>query len=525
MEILDARGEEIVRVSAEWVYNEAIDLQGRRPVEETMRLCTAAFAAYRQYFATGDYEPMATFIRHVVEYRGEMGFRLTTPQRGMLAFKKALLPILETDVADPAMRLEIFLEVDRSYEHVLFDLSDKYQDKITQHLQLLARRAEEASQAKSEFLARMSHEMRAPLNAILGFCQLLSMPRLRSSTVEEIDEFLSTVRESAGVLSTLIDNILDLARIESGRMAVDALEIDLEKLVAGVAEICRADAEKRGVAFSYSIDGALPRYIRSDGRKLNQILMNLTGNAIKFTPEGNAVQLEIERAPRTEAEDRGEDRFLLIIRDQGVGISKPMQQAIFDELQQPDHAQGRPHRGIGLGLAIARRLAVLLGGEITLESEPGVGSTFTVALPLVEASAIVDARSEIDWERAPEWPNKVVVVVDDDENSRRLLEVLLEDLSVEVFGASTAAEGVDLVARNEPHLVFVDMHLPDFNGVELTQAIRATPGREKTPIVIISGDAREAAKTAAREMGIDDYLTKPVQLEALFGILEKYLGS
>jgi signal transduction histidine kinase len=519
LSILVSRGEEIVRTSAEWVYREAIDLQGKRPLEETMRLCTAAFTAYKAYVEHDDYEPMATFIRHVVEFRGEMMFRLSTPQRGMLAFKKAMLPILEEEIADAATRIEILLAIDEIYERVLFDLSDKYQDKATAHLLDLARQAKEASRAKSEFLAKMSHEIRTPLNAILGFCQLLNTAKLRSSSVEEIDEYLSTVRESARVLGTLIDNILDLAKIESGRMAVDLEEIDLERLITGVTEVCRAEALKKNIRFEYSLEASLPRYIRSDGRKLNQILMNLTGNAIKFTPPDHAVALTVSRGPNAA------QGILIKVRDEGIGIPKSMHAIIFDEFEQGDQLHGRTERGVGLGLAIARRLVELLGGEISLESAPGSGSTFTVTLPLIEASAIVDARSEIDWDRVPRWPSKVVVVVDDDENSRRLLAVLLEDLGIRAYGAATGSEGVDLVARIEPSLVLLDLHLPDFDGIRVTQAIRSTPGREKTPIAMISGDARASVKADAASVGIEDYITKPVQLKELFGVLEKHLRS
>jgi signal transduction histidine kinase/ActR/RegA family two-component response regulator len=517
--LLERYGETVIRTSAEWVTQEARDLQGKRPIEETERLCTAAFNAYKSYIRSGDYQPLETFIHHVVEMRGEMSFYLSTPQRGMLSFKKALLPILKAEIADIEERSEIIEAIDGAFELVLFDLSDKYQDKVIQNMRLLADRAEESSRAKSDFLARMSHEIRTPLNAILGFSQLLSSARLRTASIEEIDEYFSTIRESARVLDTLIDNILDLAKIESGRMAIDLEEIDLERLVEGVAEIGRAEASEKQVVFSRRIDPALPRYIRCDGRKLNQILMNLTTNAIKFTPREHAVQLSISHASTPSP------KLLIKVSDEGIGIPKDMQSVIFEAFEQGSTDRSRSQRGVGLGLAITHRLVELLGGWVSLESEPGFGSTFTVTLPLMEASAIVAARSEIDWGVTPRWPEKVVVVVDDDESSRRLLAVLLEDLGMSVHGASTGAEGVDLVARTDPSLVFVDIHLPDFDGIRVTEAIRTTPGRERTPIAIITGDATTTARSAAHDAGIVDYLTKPLQLKALFGVLQKHFGD
>jgi CheY-like chemotaxis protein len=201
-----------------------------------------------------------------------------------------------------------------------------------------------------------------------------------------------------------------------------------------------------------------------------------------------------------------------------------MQKIIFDPFEQGDVAM-RSHRGSGLGLAITRRLVELLGGEISLESAPGLGSTFQVELPLFEASAIVDARSELEWEYAPRFDGKVVVVIDDDHASLRLLAVLLEDLGVRAFEAPTGSAGVDLVARVDPHLVLLDVHLPDLDGIKVVRAIRSTPGRETTPITMVSGDALAGTKAAAKEAGADDYLTKPVQLKELLAILEKHLGD
>ncbi|MCP4362778.1 MAG: hypothetical protein GY796_32635, partial [Chloroflexi bacterium] len=244
-----------------------------------------------------------------------------------------------------------------------------------------------SNQAKSEFLANMSHELRTPLNAIVGFAQILSLKSREVSLPGEFRQFIDNIKLSGQALSELVNNVLDLSKIEAGKMSLSEEDINLKLLVQGIYHINKAQALTKEIDFSYHLASDLPTMIRSDRTKLNQILMNLVGNALKFTPEGKKVQLK--------AMIDG-DATLFQVADEGIGIPQQRHASIFEAFEQADAGITRRFGGTGLGLVITKTMVDLLGGEIRVESSPGEGSVFTVTVPLTESMASSVEQETID---------------------------------------------------------------------------------------------------------------------------------
>ncbi|MCP4120793.1 MAG: hypothetical protein GY751_03490, partial [Bacteroidetes bacterium] len=257
--------------------------------------------------------------------------------------------------------------------------------------------AEVANQAKSRFLANMSHEIRTPLNAIVGFSQILLLEAKTLSLPDDIQDYIHTIQQSGNNLSELINNVLDLAKIEAGKISLSMEVVNLKLLVLGAYHINKSAAHQKQINFTYNISPELPEFITSDRTKLNQILMNLLSNAIKFTPapersEGKKVVLRIKR----------EDSVLVFeVEDEGIGIPEKRQKAIFEAFEQADQSTSRRYGGTGLGLAITKQMVELLGGTINVKSErsDNGGSTFTVRIPLVEAPAEDLLQETLDWDK------------------------------------------------------------------------------------------------------------------------------
>lgn len=375
-----------------------------------------------------------------------------------------------------------------------------------------------ANRAKSEFLADMSHELRTPLNAVLGYVQLLR--RDRGLTERQLTR-LGTIEQSGRHLLTLINDLLDLAKIEARRFDLVAVEVDLGAFLRGIADIVRVRADERDLLFVFDPSDDLPASVRVDESRLRQILLNLLDNAVKFTNAGE-VRLRVRRLPNGDESEGIHLRFEVI--DTGVGIEAEDMGRLFRPFERVGDS-GRHVPGTGLGLAVSRQLAHLMGGEIHLESEPGKGSRFRLDLVVPAGGKPVPPR------RRPErdivgyaGPRRRLLVVDDVEANRLLLADLLSDLGFEIEEAVDGRDALERIAARRPDLVLMDVVMPVMDGIAAVHALRADRGLDDMPIMAVSASSTPDEKTATMTAGVDAFLFKPVERDALLGVIGARLG-
>jgi signal transduction histidine kinase/CheY-like chemotaxis protein len=361
--------------------------------------------------------------------------------------------------------------------------------------------AETASLAKSHFVTSINHELRSPLNAILGYAQLLERD---PSSLERRSDALRIIRRSGEHLAALVEGLLDISRIEAKRIDIYRDEVALPEFLAQLVDMFRLQAEDKGIGFVFDAPADLPARVHTDEHRLRQILINLLSNAIKFTPEGE-VTLRVRW--RTEIAE-----FEVI--DTGIGIAPADLDRVFEPLQRVKTTGAQP--GMGLGLTIAKVLTEIMGGEISVTSRPGLGSRFRVRLML--SSSTQSARPALSERRTTGYAGarRTVVVCDDDSIHGTLLSDLLTPLGFDVLLAADGPECLQIAARRAPDLFLIDLSMPGMNGWELARELRET--HALVPIVVISADGRELKQPPLEAAHHDDTLTKPVSLA---GLLER----
>jgi PAS domain S-box-containing protein len=387
----------------------------------------------------------------------------------------------------------------------------------TVELVLAKEQAETASRAKSRFLATMSHEIRTPMNAVLGFGQLLSR---ETAITPRGREWLEKLMRNGYHLLELITNVLEMSKIEAGRAELNAVGFDLPRLLADVEAMLRERFEVKGLSFQVTRSGALPRRVRSDAGKLRQILINLLGNAARFTDSGS-VTLEVEARA-----EEARHRVVFRVIDTGVGIGPRELDRVFEAFQQTDSGQ-RSQTGTGLGLAISRDFARLLGGDLSVESELGRGTTFELDIPL-EPDAGADVLPPRRRARAvgllPGRTPPRVLIVDDERDQRALLCDLLGALGVQTTEAADAQEALGAIATGAPDLVFMDVKMPGVDGVEATRRIRATEAGKRVPVVISSASVLHEERSHVLGTGANEFIPKPFREDEIWAAVERYLG-
>ncbi len=397
----------------------------------------------------------------------------------------------------------------------------------THDLQGALRAAEGAALAKSEFLANMSHEIRTPMTAILGYAELLQTSD--ASTIDR-DDYLRTIRRNGDHLLNIINDILDLSKIEAGKMTVELARCHVCQLVAEVASTLRVRATGKGIKLLVEHVFPLPQTIESDPLRLRQIVVNLVGNALKFTETG-AVRIRV----RCQSLDQGSPRIMLDVIDSGIGLSAPQIASLFTAFSQADGSTTRKYGGTGLGLAISKRLAEILGGDITVSSEPGVGSVFSVVLPtgsLVGVPILTDASSA-----APTAPAKAVapalaalsgriLLAEDGPDNQRLIGFLLRKAGAEVtiVGHGRLALEAFAAAREENRpfdLILMDMQMPEMDGYEATRQLRRAG--ETIPVIALTAHAMSGDRDKCLAVGCSDYTTKPIDRARLLETCARWL--
>jgi PAS domain S-box-containing protein len=374
--------------------------------------------------------------------------------------------------------------------------------------------AEAASRAKSAFLANMSHELRTPLNGILGYSQLLA--RDQQLDRRHLEAVLG-VQHCGEHLLELVNEVLDLARIEAGRIELRIEDVELAPLVDETADITRVRAAQAGLAFLYETGSTLPKAVRTDPRRLRQVLLNLLGNAIKFTPDGE-VRFRVRGTHSASA--RWQLRFE--IEDTGVGIAPDELPRIFEPFHRAP--ADRAVEGTGLGLVISRDLVQAMGGTLQVESAQGRGSLFVVALDLPEAdvnAAPATPRAQITGYQGR---RRTLLIADDKKDNRAMLRKLLEPLGFAVHEATNGRDTLAMAEQVRPDLILLDIVMPEIDGLEVARRLRTDQAFRALRIVVVSAGAFGDTREASRQAGCDDFIAKPVRLDAVLEALERHLG-
>ncbi len=410
------------------------------------------------------------------------------------------------------------MKVDEGYFFGAFlrDISDRRERDA--ELRRAKESAEAATRAKSEFLANMSHELRTPLNGVLGYAQLLQRDGSLSATHREA---LEAIAKCGSQLLDLINDVLDLSKIEAGRLDIEERPVDLATLVSDVRYVVAEAAERKALALTTAIDAGVPGWVVLDDRHLRQVLLNLLGNAIKFTAAG-----EVRLAVETD----GGGRLRFEVTDTGVGIEPAALTEIFAAFAQT--RTGAAAGGTGLGLTISDHLIRKMGGRLEVESALGRGSRFHFALPLVEAPEAAPAgRGDreaalpaLDARLAP-GQQVSALVVDDSTANRAILAGLLASAGVRVMTARGGLEGVALAQAHRPDVVFMDLKMNDLDGLEATRRLARDPATAGIPVIAVTASAFGDIRQDVRAAGCVDYLSKPVRVQLLFGLLQRHLGA
>jgi PAS domain S-box-containing protein len=379
-------------------------------------------------------------------------------------------------------------------------------------------KAEEATRAKSDFLANMSHEIRTPMNAVIGMAHLASKTELTPKQ----QDYLNKIQSSANSLLGIINDILDFSKIEAGKLDMEAVEFDLLETLDNVANVITVKAqEKENLEVLFSLDPQVPNFLVGDSLRLNQILVNLGNNAVKFTEQG-----EIVLSARVI--ERSDDKVTLqfSVRDTGIGMTAEQQAKLFQAFSQADTSTTRKYGGTGLGLTISKRLVNMMGGEIWTESEPGKGTAFNFTADFGLGKETVKRR----FEPSPDLRGLKVLVVDDNATSREILQDMLESFSFEVYLAASGEDALEEIERAEKgklfELVIMDWKMPGLDGIQTSRRIKNHPNLSKKPaIILVTAYGREEVMRQADDIGLDGFLLKPVNSSVLFDAIMQALGK
>ncbi len=379
--------------------------------------------------------------------------------------------------------------------------------ELSENLIEANRKAESANQAKSSFLASMSHEIRTPLNAIIGFINLLA----KDETDPKKLEYLTTVQHSSSSLLGVINDILDISKIEDGKLDIEAIDFDVYEQINELKMFFQSIAESKDIRLNLNIDSSVPQYLRSDLLRLKQVISNLISNAIKFSPEDSEVNIDLEY--------KGSQLFISVT-DAGIGIAEEATKRIFNPFEQAESSTTRSFGGTGLGLAISKKLVELLGGEITVRSELGKGSVFSFYIDAPEAKESVE---DVIEDKEYKFEGKVLVA-EDNKTNQMLIKILLDDMGLNYKVVDDGEEAVQAFLDEEFDLILMDINMPNMDGLEATKQIRkANKDNHTIPIVALTANAMKEDVKKYHKAGMNSHVSKPINNTLLAKELSRFL--
>jgi CheY-like chemotaxis protein/nitrogen-specific signal transduction histidine kinase len=403
-------------------------------------------------------------------------------------------------------------------------LDIKARKKVEDELRRTQEAAEAANRAKSIFLANMSHELRTPLNAVLGFANIMAKSRTLSPDDKKNTDL---IHRSGEHLLTLINDILDLSRIEAGEVGLNEKDFDLHYLLDDLELMFEQKTQQEDLQLTFSRKSNVPRYIKTDQVKLRQVIINLIGNAIKFTPKGSITVTVDSQHPSLKNKQEAKPITLCFgVKDTGPGIPKADLENIFDPFIQTETGQ-ESHEGTGLGLSISRRYVQVMGGDITVESEVGKGTVFSFHVQASESQGVELCPTEPNLPilgLAPNQPKYRILIVDDITTNRQLLKNILDTLGFDIREAENGKESIDIWRKWHPHLIWMDMRMPIMDGYDATRKIKESAGEEGPVIIALTASAFEEQKEKILAAGCDDFVIKPFRETDIVEMLQKHLN-
>ena len=436
----------------------------------------------------------------ISDYSGQktydVEYRLRTKNRGYRWYRAVGKPTRRPD-GSPITYIGVFIDITER-KKMMQELAEQRES-----LSIALEDANQANKAKTAFLSNMSHEIRTPMNAIIGLDRIaLNDPAISETT----REYLEKIGLSAQHLLSIINNILDMSRIESGRMSVKNEEFSFAKLLAQINTIISGQCRDKGIGYECRVKGAVDDYYIGDDMKLRQVMINILGNAVKFTPPGGTVTFVVEPIARFS----GKSTLRFIISDTGIGMSQEFLPRLFDAFSQEDSSSTNRFGSTGLGMAITKNIIELMSGTISVESEKNKGTTFTVTITLTDYE-----RKNVEKEEDTLHPHELcVLVIDDDPIACEHAKLILGQVGVSCEMALSGAEGLQMTkvrhVRREPYnLILVDWRMPDMDGVETTRRIRDAVGNE-TPVIILTSYNWDEIEDEAKRAGVDTFVAKPL---------------
>ena len=408
------------------------------------------------------------------------------------------------------------------YTYYVYQKSKEEEQKQKQLLMNAAEEADAANKAKSAFLLSISHDIRTPMNAIIGFTNIA----LHQNTVSDIHDSLEKVQKSSNHLLSLLNDVLDFSRIESGKVTISPEPVDITQLTDNVQAIMNGLLYNRDLKFEVHREGLKNPYVLADVLRIREVLVNLLGNAVKFTKDGGEITLDISSYPGAD-EKHIITRY--VVRDNGIGMSEEFQKKLFDPFSQEDDANARTqYKGTGLGMAITKKYVDMMGGSIAVESQKGVGSTFTVEIPMELTEKVIQSEQKQHLHR--DLTGIHVLMAEDNDLNAELATIILEDAGMTVTCASDGKEVVNLF-KNHPRgtydLILMDIMMPNMDGHQAAKAIRAL-GIERSdavtiPIIALSANAFIDDIQESLDSGMNDHISKPINMEELIDTITKYI--